>query len=150
MEHLGQYAITGCRGRASRRQQPAGISAPRPTPQKQRRTKTMKQQSPMKEECPHNLNTKAEICPLSIATHLPPEASLDDLRELFTDFVERDLWELTNVSVGEIVTLFENPSLDLLGTFDEKCNAVTQLFVRGLFAKRAEMLKANRQKGRTA
>jgi hypothetical protein len=93
----------------------------------------------MKKECPYQLTANAERCPLSITTYHPANADMDHLKSFFTDFVERDLWDLTNVSVGQIVRLLEEPSVQN-STFCEKCNAVTDLFVEGLLEKRSEML----------
>jgi hypothetical protein len=99
----------------------------------------MQKKANIKEECPFELEANAEICPLQIPTYLPPEVSEERLRNFFTSFIERDLWELTYVQVGQIVRLLEEPMVQN-GNFDEKCNAVTDLFVQGLFEKRAEML----------
>ena len=96
----------------------------------------MKQESTMKDECPYTAN--AERCPLSIPTYLPPNATMDHLKDFFTGFVERDLWELTNVHVGQIAKLIDEPKFQN-GTIYEKCNAVTDLFVQGLIEKRLEI-----------
>ena len=101
----------------------------------------MEKESTMKQECPYELSANAELCPLQIPTFLPTEASIDDLKDFFTGFVERDLWHLTNVSVGQIVMLLATKPKNT--SFDEKCNAITDLFVQGLMEKRAEMLSAN-------
>ena len=89
----------------------------------------------MKEECPHNLTANTELCPLSIATYLPPEAELEHLKTFFSVSVERDMECIYNISPGQIVMLVEDPKFQN-GTFTEKWNAVVDLFVQGLLEKR--------------
>jgi len=93
----------------------------------------------MKDECPYELSANAELCPLQIPTFLPPEADMDRLKDFFAASVEMDLERIYNISIGQIVTMLDEPKFQN-GTFVEKWNSVVDLFAQGLLEKREEML----------